>query len=531
MLQRIRDSNETYDLAIRRTAEAFRGGRADTAIALFMQLDKPRDEFLAACDALIAAETTSRDVARAAARSRFWETLVGLVLALAVGGAAAAGVALAVGGRIAGGVIGLAAAVRRIAAGELETQVGSAQEGELSKLASDVDALRRSLLAAREAEALHSRRVELVRDVGRDLLAASDLASALGLLAERTGVALGAIAVQAALVDARDARLVREAAFGEQPPRVADAAAPFDSPDGAFRGEVRVWYPEPRLSSPAEAVLLEAISAEAGLALRNAAVAEVAQRRAEELDRFVHVVAHDVRGPVAMAQRLADLIRTRNPILAASEAPLFARIGDATAYAEGLIDDLRELVRVGRVTTRREPVELAKAVGAAGSALATIFAERGLTFESSVEPGGYVSADPRQLRQVLTNLLENAAHHMGDVPAARVRVEAERVGDWWRVAVMDNGKGIPAEARAQVFVPFRRLGRAEDGAPGMGMGLAIARRIAEAHGGSIWVDDTPGGGCAVYFTMAAAPAPVDVEEPTEAPVVHVSEPEPVRESA
>src|SRR5207253_8302899 len=134
----------------------------------------------------------------------------------------------------------------------------------------------------------------------------------------------------------------------------------------------------------------------AGLALRNAALAEAAQRRADELDRFVHVVAHDVRGPVSMAQRLADLIRTRNPILAASEAPLFARIGDATAYAEGLIDDLRELVRVGRMTTRREPVPLARAVGEASSALSATLAERGLVFEAPIDPEAFVTADPRQ---------------------------------------------------------------------------------------------------------------------------------------
>src|SRR5207253_7810824 len=119
----------------------------------------------------------------------------------------------------------------------------------------------------------------------------------------------------------------------------------------------------------------------AGLALRNAALAEAAQRRADELDRFVHVVAHDVRGPVSLAQRLADLIRTRNPILAATEAPLFARLGDATAYAEGLIDDLRELVRAGRVPSRRQPIDLRAAVEEAVAALAAVMLERGVEVE------------------------------------------------------------------------------------------------------------------------------------------------------
>jgi K+-sensing histidine kinase KdpD len=72
--------------------------------------------------------------------------------------------------------------------------------------------------------------------------------------------------------------------------------------------------------------------------------------------------------------------------------------------------------------------------------------------------------------------------------------------------VLDNGRGVPPETRTQAFMPFRRLGRAEDGTPGMGMGLAIARRIAEAHGGAIWLDEAPGGGCAVYFTLPVAEA-------------------------
>jgi two-component system sensor histidine kinase KdpD len=252
---------------------------------------------------------------------------------------------------------------------------------------------------------------------------------------------------------------------------------------------VKLWYEPSRPPSPKRQSLLEAIAAEAGLACEIPPSAEAAGRRAEELDRFIHVVAHDVRGPVSMAQRLAELIRNRNPILAATEAPLFARIGDATAYAEGLIDDLRELVRIGRVPSHREPVDLVGAVNDAAGALGAILAEHGIGLERAVEPETTVLADRRQLRQVLTNLLENAAHTMGDdVADPGFVLEASRTGDWWRIGVVDNGRGIPAEERPQAFVPFRRLGRERDkeAEPGMGMGLAIAgawlRRTAARSG-------------------------------------------------
>ena len=114
-----------------------------------------------------------------------------------------------------------------------------------------------------------------------------------------------------------------------------------------------------------------------------------------------------------------------------------------------------------------------------------------------------IAADPVQLDQVLTNLLENAARHSPSGGIVRVHVGLAEHGV--RVRVSDEGPGIPPEQREKVFEAFYR-GREEPERPGSGLGLAIARAIVTAHGGRIWVEETTGGGAAMVFDL-----PIDEE--------------------
>ncbi|HEV8634897.1 MAG TPA: ATP-binding protein [Chloroflexota bacterium] len=496
LIARIRAANDAYDRAVAEVAALLAAGRDADAAAQAGRAEPARREFVAACDALIEAKARARDAAREAARRHLELAGAALIGALLVGGVLSAAVAFALGGRIVRGVTTAAAAVRRIAGGDLATFVAPQPDPELGALAADLDALRSRLLAARDAEAAHRARLNLIGDLSRALLAAPRLDDAVRALAEGTGTALGAVAVEVTLADVRTGRPAQRAAIGLAPDRPPELVASIAPEAAVLAGELRLWID--RAPTPEEQDLVEALAAEAGLALRNAVLAETALHRAEELDGFVNVVAHDIRGPVSLAQRLVELVRQRNPILAASEAPLFARIGDATAFAEGLIDDLRELARLGQPPPERAAVLLAEAVEEIRAALAPLLADRGVALRPPVADL-VVSADRRQLRQLLTNLVENAVKHMGRPHGeGLVRVEAAPVGDWCLIGVVDNGRGIAPEHRDVVFLPFRRLGGDE---PGMGVGLAIARRIIEAHGGAIWIEDAPGGGCAVRFTL------------------------------
>jgi two-component system sensor histidine kinase KdpD len=113
-----------------------------------------------------------------------------------------------------------------------------------------------------------------------------------------------------------------------------------------------------------------------------------------------------------------------------------------------------------------------------------------------------VLADPALLERVLANIIENAVR--ASPPGQAVVVEGATRGDAVDVLVVDRGPGIPRELRAQAFEPFQRLGDQQQGT-GVGLGLAVARGFTSAMGGTLEIDDTPGGGTTMRVTLPIAP--------------------------
>ena len=112
-----------------------------------------------------------------------------------------------------------------------------------------------------------------------------------------------------------------------------------------------------------------------------------------------------------------------------------------------------------------------------------------------------VLADAVLLQRVVVNLLANAARYAPD--GTRVRVAASAFGGGVELRVADHGPGIPEDRRGEVFQPFQRLGDT-DNDTGLGLGLALARGFTEGMGGTIEVDDTPGGGLTVVVRLPIA---------------------------
>jgi PAS domain S-box-containing protein len=231
--------------------------------------------------------------------------------------------------------------------------------------------------------------------------------------------------------------------------------------------------------------------------------AEELERSNAELEQFAYVASHDLSEPLRMVAGFVQLLSDRYTGRLDADADEF--IGytvDGVERMQSLIDDLLAYSRVGRATEDRD-VGLAEVLAGARRALAAPIAETGAEIEA--EPLPIVFGDPRELSQLMQNLLSNAMKFVEDGPP-RVQVSAQRRDEMWELAVADNGIGIEPRHADRIFKMFQRL-HGRDAYPGTGIGLAICKKIVERHGGRIWIERGERGGSVFHATLAAAREP------------------------
>jgi two-component system phosphate regulon sensor histidine kinase PhoR len=170
-----------------------------------------------------------------------------------------------------------------------------------------------------------------------------------------------------------------------------------------------------------------------------------------------------------------------------------------------LIEDLLALSQIesGGVPLRVTVVDLRRHVQSVLEALAPAIEQGGLAVEVDLPDSSLVSADPDRLRQVLTNLVDNAIKY--NRPGGRIRVRQEREGLSLRVFVVDTGIGIPERDLRRIFERFYRVDKARSRElGGTGLGLSIVKHIVEAHGGTVHVTSRLGEGSTFSFTLPVA---------------------------
>jgi PAS domain S-box-containing protein len=225
------------------------------------------------------------------------------------------------------------------------------------------------------------------------------------------------------------------------------------------------------------------------------------QHRYDELESFSYSVAHDLRAPLRAVSGFAvALEEDYGPRLDDEARRFIGLIVDGAAQMGGLIDAMLSLSRVSRQEITRTEVDLSALAQAIVSELQS--GEPGRRVLAFVAPGAVVEGDPALLRNVLTNLLENAWKFTRGREPALVRFEVRMVANETVYAVSDNGIGFETERPEEIFTPFKRLH--DRSFEGTGIGLATVARIVQRHGGRVWAETERGAGSTFFFTLGDA---------------------------
>jgi signal transduction histidine kinase len=250
---------------------------------------------------------------------------------------------------------------------------------------------------------------------------------------------------------------------------------------------------------------------------------EAAEREGQRLreleqmkDEFLSTAAHELRTPLTAIRMSAGLLQEQlqlltnanasNPTIDPRLLELTELVLESSQRMQALVNDLLDLTRLeqGRAGLASEELDLRHVITASVEATAPLFKAKGQHLAVSMPEGRLtMQGDAERLEQVLINLLSNA--HKYSPAGARVQVRASRSGNNYVVTVRDNGSGVPADEREAIFERFYRSSlHRNDRTSSTGLGLPIARKIAEMHHGRLWVEPAPDGGSIFTLTLPAS---------------------------
>jgi signal transduction histidine kinase len=261
--------------------------------------------------------------------------------------------------------------------------------------------------------------------------------------------------------------------------------------------------------------LLQTFASQSALAIENARLFRELELASRHKSEFLANMSHELRTPL-------------NAIIGFSEVlteQLFGELNDkqleyqrdilaSGQHLLSLINDILDLSKVeaGRMELELGTFSLREALENGLTMLKERAGRHGIALGLEIEEGlDEVEADERKVKQVVFNLLSNAVKFTPD--GGRVALSARSADGEVRVAVSDTGVGIGADDLPYVFEEFRQVGQATAKAEGTGLGLPLAKRFVELHGGRMWIESQPGVGSTFTFTL---PQPATVHQ-TEAP--------------
>ncbi|HEU4514842.1 MAG TPA: HAMP domain-containing sensor histidine kinase [Nocardioidaceae bacterium] len=222
------------------------------------------------------------------------------------------------------------------------------------------------------------------------------------------------------------------------------------------------------------------------------------RRSGEHLTLFAGQVSHELRTPLTAILANAEMLASE-PAVGDSEdlSWMVGGIVRAANRMKVMIEQMLDYAREGGELSVGV-TDLSRVFETAAEDLAPVISQ--LRAVVKVEDLPRLPADRSQLYAVALNLLSNALKFTRPDASPRIDVSAERLETGWRVSVTDNGIGVAPERREAMFVLFARADKRVEGS---GIGLATAKRVVEAHGGRIGMDEADGGGTTVWFELPA----------------------------
>jgi signal transduction histidine kinase len=229
-------------------------------------------------------------------------------------------------------------------------------------------------------------------------------------------------------------------------------------------------------------------------------------RSNRDLEQFAYVASHDLQEPLRKVTSFCQLLQRRYAGQLDERADQYITFAvDGAQRMQRLINDLLAFSRIGRITSGFADVDLEQVVRDAVNQREAALEETGGSVTWADLP--VVRGEEPLLSSLLGNLISNSIkfHRPGEPP--RIHLSGRQLDGEWEISCADNGIGIDTEFADKVFVIFQRL-HAKEVYPGTGIGLAIAKKIIEYHGGRIWLDTSVSEGTTIRFTLPAEPTPV-----------------------
>lgn len=223
------------------------------------------------------------------------------------------------------------------------------------------------------------------------------------------------------------------------------------------------------------------------------------ERHVQEIEAFSYSAAHDLKSPLRAIIGFSELLTDKHPkALTAEETTMLAHIKEAAKRMGELIDALLTLANLSHAPIHPQPVDLSAMANDLIAQLCITLPDHAVT--ATVEPGIWVAADPALIRSVMDNLLRNAWKFTAKRANPTVTVKTVTRDGTTYYTVCDNGVGFDQEQGRKIFLPFFRL-HSNHRYAGSGLGLNIAQRIVERHGGHMLAEGVPEEGACIGFTL------------------------------